>query len=80
MASNELSAEIIVAALGASDELTIAKILETGATIEEFEEAVAWAADEGEVLGKDERPLSGVVAAIYDILTVEEKLEEVREA
>ncbi len=80
MTSNELTAEIIVAALGATDELTIAKILELGATIEEFEEAVAWAADEGEVLGKDERPLSGAVAAIYELLTLEEELEEERKA
>jgi hypothetical protein len=76
MAGDGLNESIIVAALGEVDDLTVAKILETGATVEEFEEAVMWAADEGETLGKEGRPLSGAVAAVYDILMIDQELEE----
>jgi hypothetical protein len=80
MARDELTADVVVAALGAIDELTIATILDTGASIEEFEEAVAWAADEGEPLGKAERPLVGTVAVVYEILTAGRELEEENES
>jgi|GEM_PF-997270 len=49
-----------------------AAILATGATIEEFEEAVAWAFGESDVMGEQERkPLSGTVAKVYEILIAE---------
>lgn len=47
-------------------------ILATRATPGQIEEAVAWAAGESDVLGGElERPLSGPVAAVYEILVSE---------
>jgi hypothetical protein len=47
-------------------------ILATGATPGQIEEAMAWASGETDVLGADlQRPLSGPVAAVYEILASE---------
>lgn len=46
-------------------------ILATSATPAQIEEALAWAADETDVMGDLERPLSGAVAAVYDVLSSE---------
>ena len=52
-------------------------ILATGATVAEIEEAQAWAAGESDVMGAElERPLSGAVAAVYEILSTEEPLDD----
>jgi hypothetical protein len=50
----------------------IAAIMATGASTEELEEAVAWAAGESDVMGEARLPLSGVVARLYDILVQDE--------
>jgi hypothetical protein len=47
-------------------------ILATGATPGQVEEAIAWAAGESDVMGGElARPLSGPVAAVYEILASE---------
>ena len=47
-------------------------ILATGATPAQIEEAMAWASGESDVMGGElERPLSGPVAAVYEVLTSE---------
>ena len=47
-------------------------ILATGATPGQVEEAIAWAAGESDVMGGElARPLSGPVAAVYEILMSE---------
>ena len=46
-------------------------ILETGATPGEIEQALAWAADESDVMGALRRPLDGTVAEVYAILATE---------
>ena len=46
-------------------------IVETGATPAQLEEALAWAAGESDVMGDLERPLSGPVAEVYEILMSE---------
>jgi hypothetical protein len=51
-------------------------ILATGATPGQVEEAIAWAAGESDVMGNERRPLSGRVAAAYDILTTWEDFEQ----
>ncbi len=59
------------------DDVKAAEIIATGATIEELDEAIAWAVGESDEMGKLRRPLSGVTAQIYDILTIsEEPLDE----
>jgi hypothetical protein len=52
-------------------------IVATGASAAEIEEARAWAAGESDVMGGDlARPLSGAVAAVFDILSTEEPLDD----
>ena len=47
-------------------------ILATGATPPQIKEAMAWASGESDVLGGDlQRPLSGPVGAVYEILSSE---------
>lgn len=49
----------------------------TGASAAEIEEARAWAGGESDVMGGDlARPLSGAVAAVFDILSTEEPLDD----
>jgi hypothetical protein len=51
-------------------------ILALGASIEDLEEAVAWASGEDDMMGKERKPLSGVVAEIYDVLTSDDEFGE----
>ncbi len=64
--------------VGAIDDVNLAQIIAIGATLEELEEAVAWATGSSRV-GRDlGRPLAGGVAEIYDILTVNETYDDER--
>ena len=61
---------------GETGDSKVAAILATGATLEDLEEAVAWASGESDVMGEERLPLSGRAAVIYDILTADEAYEE----
>jgi hypothetical protein len=61
---------------GIEDPVRAARILETGATFAEIEQALMWARGAGERLGEEERPLGGRIAAVYDILVEEEETGE----
>lgn len=61
---------------GDLDDAKVAAILATGADAEQLEEALAWAAGESDVMGDLERPLSGTVAQLYDILLTGEEFPE----
>ena len=65
--------------LGPLPDERIAAILATGATVRHLEEAAAWAAGESDVMGQMRRPVSGPVAAVYDILTANEAFAEERD-
>lgn len=58
---------------GIDDPVKCLRILQTGATFAEIEQALAWARGTAEPLGEEERPLAGRVAAVYDILTEDEE-------
>lgn len=51
----------------------IADIIATGATLQEIEVAVAWAAGESDVMGERRHPLSGAARQVYDILMAGEE-------
>jgi len=51
---------------------TVLAILALHPTVAQLEEARVWLNGEGDVLGKEQRPLAGVVAEIFDILKVAE--------
>jgi hypothetical protein len=58
--------------VGDIEAVKLEAILATGATPGQIEEAMAWASGESDVMGGElERPLSGPVAAVYDILSSE---------
>ncbi|MCW1994238.1 hypothetical protein ABIE85_007528 [Bradyrhizobium diazoefficiens] len=68
-----LSRDDVVKAVDRADEVTIAQIIGTGATVEELAEAQAWLAND-EPLINDLRPLAqGRVRELVDILS---ELEE----
>jgi hypothetical protein len=56
----------------------VVAIIDTEATFEELEEAVAWASGESDVMGEAQRPLAGPAANIYEILTIDSESPEDR--
>lgn len=73
-----LSRDDVVKAVDRADDVTIAQIIGTGATVEELAEAQAWLAND-EPMINDLRPLAqGRVRELVDILSeLEEDDEEV---
>jgi len=67
-----LTRETVVELAGDIDNGKISAILAAEATIEDLEEAIAWAAGESDVMGEERLALSGVAALLYDILTADE--------
>lgn len=67
--------DLIAETLDGASEATLAAILATGATVREFEEAVALAAGATDVMAEVRRPTTPRVAAIYDILVSLEREE-----
>jgi hypothetical protein len=61
----------IRAMVGDIEAAKLEAILATGASEAEIEQALAWAAGETDVMGDLERPLSGPVAEVYEILASE---------
>lgn len=74
----ELDAAEIRRIVGDITDAKIMAILKTGASLDELEQAVAWAEGESDVLGEAELPLSGPVSAVHEILTADEESEEER--
>lgn len=74
-----VTARDVIEIIGPLADARITAIVATGATMEQLEEAAAWAAGESDAMGELERPVSGPVAAIYDILTAEEVFSEDRD-
>jgi hypothetical protein len=61
--------------VGQIDDIKAAIILSLNPTIEEVEEAVAWAEGRGDALGNGPWPLTGKVGEIFEILTAEDEEE-----
>lgn len=68
----------IMGLLGDIEAAKAEAILTTGATIPEIEQALAWTAGESDVMGEMERPLSGRIASVYELLRTEELEDERR--
>jgi hypothetical protein len=67
--SERITRDDVIKAIGAADDVTIAQIIATGATVEELAEAQAWLAND-EPLINTGRPLAtGRVRQLVDILT-----------
>ena len=61
--------------LGDMDDSTTVAILALHPSVAQLEEARVWLDGAGDVLGKEHRPLDGVVAQIFDMLTLEEEVQ-----
>ena len=59
--------------LGEIDDAKAIEILALKPTLAEIEEAAIWATGNGDVLGKAGRPLTGIAAEIFEILTADEE-------
>ena len=75
----KLTREQVANVVGRIDDVKAAAIIATGASLKELNEAVAWASGESDVIGKLHRPASPVVAAVFDILTAEQKFADERD-
>ena len=64
---------------GQLDDFKLAAILEGGASVEDLEEAAAWAAGESDVMSAMRLRATPVVKTLYDILTAEQKFPEERD-
>lgn len=67
-----LDAEIVRRLCGDVLDGTVVDILETGASVADVEAAMAWMTGEADAVGEARAPLSGVPAAVYDLLIVEQ--------
>ena len=74
-----LSHAQIAEIVGEIDDIKAARIIATGATTEDLEEAVAWAAGESDVMGDMRLRANTVVHTLYDILTAERKFPDDRD-
>jgi hypothetical protein len=73
MGRTAIGAAELKAIVGDVGDAKIIEILELRPTVAEVEEAVVWAAGDGDLLGKSGRPLSSMAAAIAEILTADEE-------
>jgi len=77
-AKRAVTHDMIVEMVGEIGNAKIAAILAAGPTIEDLEEAVAWAAGESDVMGEERLPLAGVAARVCEILTADEDYNDER--
>ena len=70
-----LTHDDVAALVGDLGDSRIAEILATGATARDLNEAIAWAEEESDVMGKLGKRLGGRAARIYDILLTRKPVE-----
>jgi hypothetical protein len=68
-----ISKDALRAIVGDLDDAKIVEILNLQPTLAELEEAAVWASGDGDVLGKQGRPMTETVSALVDILTADEE-------
>lgn len=78
IAPQMLNAEIVRRLCGDILDQTVADILETGASVADVEAAMAWMTGETDAMGEARVPLSGLPAAVYDLLIVEQDGDDER--
>ena len=77
-ASTPPSYEELVRLVGQLDSERLAEIEQLQATINEIEEAVAYATGEDDIMGEARIPLIGRAADVYEIITSDEAMDETR--
>jgi len=71
-----ISRDDVTKAVGLADDVTIAKIIATGATVDELAEAQAWLANDEPLLNAGRPLATGRVRELVDILTELEPSED----
>ncbi|MEH2587170.1 hypothetical protein [Bradyrhizobium sp. AZCC 1721] len=66
---NRITRDDIIKAVSGADEITIAQIIGTGATVDELAEAQAWMANDEPMLNAGRPLATGRVRELVDILT-----------
>lgn len=74
MPAPRVSSQEIRRLFGDISDKRVADIAATGATSEDLEEVAAWLAQENDVMGELERPLTGVAAEVYEIVVSDPRL------
>ena len=74
-----LTGEAVRELVGDITDAKVASILALGPTLEDVEEAVAWAAGESDVMGEERLPLSGIAARVYEIVVADEDYPDERD-
>jgi hypothetical protein len=72
----ELTRNDVIAALGRVDDVTLAEIIATGASRQEFAEAVAWIANDEPLLNAGRPLASGRTGRLVEILASRQEDEE----
>ena len=67
--SERITRDDVIKAIGAADDVTIAQIIATGATVEELAEAQAWLANDEPMMNSGRRLATGRVRELVDILS-----------
>ena len=73
---NRITREDVITAIGQVDDVTIAQIIGTGATVEELAEAKAWIANDEPLLNAGKPLATGRVRELIDLLSELEPDEE----
>jgi len=76
MTTPVLTRDEVIAVVGNIGDLRVARIIATGASLEEVRRAARWWRGESDVMGEARDQLSGVEAVVYDILASSEAVEE----
>jgi hypothetical protein len=66
--STRITRDDVIQAIGAADDVTIAQIIATGATIDELAEAQAWMANDEPMMNSGRPLATGRVRELVDIL------------
>lgn len=74
--NSKTSFESIVTLCGQLPDWKILAIEKSGASLRDLEVALAWAADESDVMGDARLPLTGTALAVYEILMAGEEPED----
>lgn len=73
---NRITRDDVIASIGQIDDVTIAEIIGTGATVEELAEAKAWIANDEPLMNAGKPLATGRVRELIDILSELEPDEE----
>lgn len=77
--AHRLTAEDVREVVGRINDESLSAILATGATQAQVVEAFTWLSDDEHLGGELERPLTGIVAQVYEILKADDlSIEEER--